>query len=83
MSGRNPFLAFSAVGGAIVALGFMVAEGAASHPIGEQIPTQKLDLRREGAQGESVKAGVKRPEEAAEQVDVKIKGGDKGMKEVS
>lgn len=82
MSSRNPLLAFGAIGGVIAALGWAVAEGAASHPIGSHIPDKKTELRTEGAQSESVKAGATTPKEAAEKIDFKTKGGDKGMKEV-
>ena len=83
MASRNPFLAFGAIGGMIVAVGYATAEGAASHPIGSHIPDKKTELRREGAQAESVKAGEKTPEEAADQVTFKTKGGDKGLREIS
>lgn len=82
MASRNPFLAFGAIGGVIASVGFMVAESGASHPIGQSIPDKKLELRQQGAQSESVRSEVKTPKQAAEEIDVKIKGGDKGMKEV-
>ena len=83
MSRTNPFVAFGAVGGVILSLGYMVAEGAASHPIGQSIPDKKTELRTEGAQSESVKAGAKTPAQAASDIDFKTKGGDKGMKEIN
>ena len=79
---RNPLVSLGIVGGVIGSLAFMVAEGAASHPIGQSIPEKRLELRQEGAQAESVRSGKKTVSEAADQVDVKIAGGDKGMKEV-
>ena len=82
MSSRNPVLAIGAIGGLIAALGYMVAEGAASHPIGASIPDKKTELREEGAQSETVKAGKMPPEEAAQKITFKTKGGDKGLKEI-
>ena len=79
---RNPFIGFAAIGGVVASVGFLVAEGAASHPIGNHIPDKKTELRTEGAQAESVRAGVTTPEEAAQKIDFKTKGGDKGMRQV-
>lgn len=68
------------VGSAMLALGYAVAEYASAHPIGEEIPVKREELRKEGAQAESVRSGKKTPEEAVDSVDVQIKGGDKGLK---
>ncbi|KAI9720095.1 MAG: hypothetical protein M1828_005823 [Chrysothrix sp. TS-e1954] len=79
MSRSNPVLAAGAVGGAILAAGYMVASYGASHPIGNKIPEQKDRLRMEGAESEEVKSGYK-PEEAIGHTEMPKKGGDKGIK---
>jgi len=78
---RNPIVAVSAMAGAVLAAGYFVATQGANHSIGESIPTQKANLRTEGAQGEMVKAGAT-PEEAVRKIDkVETHGGDKGLRQ--
>lgn len=78
--GVGPALALSTC---ILSAGYFVSQAAASHPIGTQIPDKRLELRDQGAQGDAVSAGVEKPEQAVKDVGVKIKGGDKGLKEVT
>lgn len=78
---RNPNLVGSlAIAGIMLSAGYFIAEAGASHPVGIDIPKQREHLRREGAQGEAVRAGKESPQQAVKDVDVETHGGDKGMR---
>lgn len=69
-----------AIAGVILGAGYLAASYGRANPIGTEIPAERRELRKEGAQAEAVKAGEEPPEKAVDDVDIKVKGGDKGMR---